>query len=139
MSPPSNSETCPDGGTRRRVDSVDDITVRVIGVLEELLEATRAAGRALAVNEELIAQAIGTLRTGGQVADILHTEPVGEQRLTTQAALDRVNAARHQLRLSVIDACIQAGMTPRQIAEEWDMSRQRVDQFVQELKKASTD
>jgi len=118
---------------------VDDATLGVIGVLEELLEATRAAGSALAVNEGLIVEAIGTLRAGGPVADVLHTEPVGEQRLTTQAALDRLNAARHRLRLGVIDACIRAGMTPRQIAEEWDLSRQRVDQFVQELKQAASD
>ncbi len=119
--------------------SVDDATIRVIGVLDELREATRAAGRALAVNEALIAQAVATLRSGAPVAVLLGTEPVGEQRLTTQAALDRLSAARHQLRLGVVEACIQAGMTPRQIAEEWDLSRQRVDQFVQELKQAAPD
>ena len=49
--------------------------------------------------------------------------------------LDRLMAARHAFRLHVIAACIDGGMTPRQIAEEWGMSRQRVDQFVQKAKR----
>ncbi len=49
-----------------------------------------------------------------------------------------MNTGRHQLRLTVIAACIEAGMTPREIAEQWDISRQRVDQFVQKLKRART-
>ena len=116
-----------------------DSTARVIDVLEELLEATRSARSALAVNEELIARSVEMLRSGGEIADMMHAEPIGDQRQATQDALDRVNAARHQLRLSVVAACVEAGMTPREIAEEWDMSRQRVDQFVQKLKRAPTD
>jgi len=116
-----------------------DSTARVLDVLEELLDATRSARSALAVNEELLVQSISALRSGGEIADMMRTEPIGDQRQATQDALDRVNAARHQLRLTVIAACIEAGMTPREIAEEWDVSRQRVDQFVQKLKRTPTD
>lgn len=116
-----------------------DSTARVLDVLEELLEATRSARSALSVNEELIVQSISALRSGGEITDLVHAEPIGDQRQATQEALDRVNTGRHQLRLTVIAACIEAGMTPREIAEQWDISRQRVDQFVQKLKRARTD
>ena len=110
-------------------------TDQLIEVMEALVAAQQDARATLATNEELLRQGIDALRSGADVQEALAATPAGAQRQVTQEVLDRLMAARHTFRLHVIAACVECGMTPRQIAEEWGMSRQRVDQFVQEAKR----
>ena len=112
-------------------------TERIIEVMESLVAAQRDARDTLAANEAMLRRGIEALRSGTGVLEALGATPVGPQRKATQDVLDRVMAARHSFRLHLITACIEGGMTPRQIAEEWGMSRQRVDQFVQEAKRGT--
>ena len=117
---------------------MDASTEQIVEVMRELVEAQREARATLVANEELLLQGIAALEAGGDVVATLHASPANAQRRSTQAVLDRIMHARHQFRLHLIGVCRDAGMTPREIAEEWGISRQRVDQFVQEYKRSPT-
>ncbi len=114
-------------------------TERIIEVMQELIDAHRLARDTLGANEEVLVAGLEAIRSGAGVVETLEAAPANAQRRATQEMLERLVAARHQFRLYLIGACIDAGMSPREIAADWGISRQRVDQFVQEFKRVVAD
>jgi hypothetical protein len=112
---------------------------QIVEAVQGLLDATRGARAALDATEDVLVHGLEVLDTGAELVDVIHSLPVRAQRQSTQDAVEQVNLARHRLRVLLFAACVDAGMTPRDIAEEWGVSRQRVDQFVQEFRKTSGD
>jgi predicted transcriptional regulator len=108
---------------------------QITEAVQELLDANRGTRSALEASEGVLVQGLELLGSGRDLVTILRSIPVGAYRQTTQVNSDRMAAARHRLRVLVIAACVDAGLTPREIADEWGMSRQRVDQFLQEYRK----
>ena len=109
---------------------------QVAAAVQELLDANRRTRATLEASEAVLVHGLEVLGSDGDLMTILRSIPVGEYRQMTQENSDRINLARHRLRVLVIAACVDAGLTPREIAEEWGMSRQRVDQFLREYRKA---
>jgi len=109
---------------------------QIVAAVQELLDANRETRAALAASEDVLVHGLEVLGSGEDLVGILRSIPVRAYRQTTQETLDRIGVARHRLRVLLIAACVDAGMTPREIAEEWGLSRQRVDQFLQEFRKA---
>jgi hypothetical protein len=108
---------------------------RVIDAANELMEANRAARRVMEHAESVLIDGIERLHAGESITNALRALPTSDQRQSTQSAMERVTEARHQVRLLVMAACLQEGMTPREIADQWGISRQRADRFVQEIRK----
>lgn len=112
---------------------------QTLEALRGLQDAARSVQRAMAETERLAGVGIAQLESGVSVAGLIRASTATEDRQTVQGAIDEVVAARHRFRLVAIAACMEGGMTPREIAEAWGISRQRVDQFVQESRRTATD
>ncbi len=110
---------------------------RIVEAMRTLIEANRDVRDELVAGERELIQAIGAIEVGAKITDTLRSSSAGRQRKATQDAFERVIAARHELRLRVIAVCRDEGIRPWEIAEWWGISRQRVDRYIQELKKAA--
>jgi hypothetical protein len=109
----------------------------IILAIQELIEANREARRVMLAGERILARGIERIRAGERVTETLGHTPAGPQRQATQDANHRIEAARHRVRLLLIGQCLHEGMRPWEIADAWGMSRQRVDRYIQEIKRAS--
>ena len=102
-----------------------------------MLDANRSAGDVLGEANGALEAMLGQLLAGQRTVDLLRTSPVSSQRQATQDALDRITAARRQLRRTLTEVCLEEGMSSGQIAEIWGVSRQRIDKHVQEIRRSS--
>ena len=118
---------------------MDEATQRVIVSMRGLIEANRNARVVMTQAEQVLVAGIQQLESGVGIVDALKASSVASQRHDTQEALEVASAARHDLRLQIMAVCLEEGLTPREIAELWGISRQRADRFVQELKKGTPD
>ena len=114
------------------VPATDD---QIIEAIEELVTANREARRIMEAGEEVLVRGIERLRNGEKITESLAYTPAGEQRGATESANRRIAEARHDLRLLLIGRCLDEGMRPWEIGKAWGMSRQRVDRYIQELKR----
>ncbi len=103
--------------------------------MRELIQANEAAQGVMAEGNALLSRAVAALESGAKVTDTLRYSRADVQRQVAQDAVKRVIEARHELRLEVIAACEEAGVPRSVIATWWGISRQRVDQMAQELKR----
>jgi hypothetical protein len=126
----------PAGEDRRTCDETGP-EIQIVEAMRHLLVANRAAREAMLMCDELLEGGIERIIAGERIADVVRSTPAGSQRQATQDSLERVNLARQDLRLRVIAACLDQGMLPGQIAEAWGVSRQRIDHYVQRIKRAS--
>ena len=113
--------------------------LRIIEAIQELIDANRAARDVMAAGERVLERGIERLRAGESVSETLGYTPAGLQRQATQNANLRIAEARHELRLLLIGQCLDEGMRPFEIARAWGMSRQRVDRYIQEIKRRPAD
>ena len=107
--------------------------------MQRLLEAYGAARQVILETEQLLEVGIDLIRGGGSVVDQLREHPAGDRRQAIQDALAAVDAARHEHRLRLVRSCLEEGMRPAEIASGLGISRQRVDVYVQELKRIPPD
>ena len=112
-----------------------DADSRIIEAIEDLIEANRAAREVMRSGEEILQQGIERLRAGQKIREALADVSAGSQRQATQEANERIADARHTVRLVLIGRCLDEGMRTWDIADAWGMSRQRVDRYVQEMKR----
>ncbi len=108
---------------------------RIIEAIEELIEANRSARQVMQAGEEVLQRGIERLQAGEKISETLGYTPAGDQRESTQEANQRISVARHNLRLLLIGRCLDEGMRPWEIARAWRMSRQRIDRYIQEIKR----
>lgn len=109
---------------------------QIVTAIEDLLQANRETRATLEATDVVLGHGLDALDSGEDLVSILATIPVAAYRQATQDNSDRLNLARHRLRVLVIAACAESGMTPREIAGDWGISRQRVDQFLQEYRRS---
>jgi len=113
--------------------------LQIIGAIQELIDANRAARQVMIEGETILRQGIERLRAGERISETLGYESPGDQRQSTQDAQHRIDEARHNLRLLLIRRCLDEGMRAWEIARAWGMSRQRIDRYIQEMKKGPAD
>ncbi len=109
----------------------------IISAIEELISANRAARQVMVDGEAVLREGIEKLRRGVRITDTLRDAPASRQRQATQDANDRITTARHDVRLLLIGRCLEEEMPPWEIGRAWGMSRQRVDRYIQELKRST--
>jgi hypothetical protein len=114
---------------------VEETFERNVEVIQDVVDASRHARKVFEGVEDLLNSAIDRLRDGESVVDLVKESRISTERALVQEALEQLNSARHRFRLRVVGACIEAGMMPREVAEWWGISRQRVDQFIQEYRR----
>jgi hypothetical protein len=114
-----------------------DGDAQIIEAIEELIEANRAARQVMLDGERILQQGIERLRAGERISETVAYEVPGGQRQATQDAYHRIDEARHGLRLLLIRRCLDEGMRAWEIAQAWGMSRQRIDRYIQEMKKGT--
>jgi hypothetical protein len=107
-----------------------------IAAMQDLVDASRRARQVLAGMDDVLEDGIRRLRAGTPVPLVMRGMPASTQRQDVQDAIDRINTSRHRFRLHAIAACVDDGMTPREIADVWGISRQRIDQFIQEYRRS---
>jgi hypothetical protein len=118
---------------------VEETSDRLIEAIQGVADACRHARQVFEGVEGLLDSAAGRLRGGGAIVDLVKETRISTERELVQEALEQLNTARHRFRLRVVGACIESGMTPREVAEWWGISRQRVDQFIQEYRRIGSD
>jgi CHASE2 domain-containing sensor protein len=118
---------------------VTDPEARVVEAMRALIDADRETRSVLVDVEQALERAIEALESGATVTDTLRTSSAAPQRRAMEDAFTRLVAARHEFRLRVISVCRDDGVRPWEIAKWWGISRQRVDRYIQELKKRSPD
>jgi len=116
---------------------VPESTSETVVALQDIVEAARAAAKAMQDIEQLAERGIERLGGGMRVADLIRTSTADQDRQSLQGAIDAIVDARHRFRLVAITACVDDGMAPKEIAEAWGISRQRVDQFIQEARRCA--
>ncbi|MGA2835122.1 MAG: helix-turn-helix domain-containing protein [Acidimicrobiales bacterium] len=112
---------------------------RIVEAMRTLIEANREVRDVLVAAERALEHGIESIEAGTKITDTLRTSSAAPQRRATQEAFERAIAARHELRLRVISVCRDEGIRPWEIAKWWGISRQRVDRYIQELKKDAPD
>jgi hypothetical protein len=75
------------------------------------------------------------VESGRPFTDGLRSFPVARRREATQTGIENLIRARHEFRLAFMERSIEDGLGPRELGEIWGVSRQRIDQYLQELKK----
>ena len=118
---------------------MEETSDRLIEAIQGVTDASRHARKVFEGVEGLLDSAVERLRNGGAVVDLVKESRISTERELVQEALEGLNTARHRFRLRTVGACIEAGMTPREVAEWWGISRQRVDQFIQEYRRIGSD
>jgi hypothetical protein len=118
---------------------VEQTSEGIAEAIKDVVDASRHARDVFEGVEDLLTSATDRLHEGGSVVDLVKESPIASERALVQGALEQLNNARHRFRLRVVGACIEAGMTPREVAEWWGISRQRVDQFIQEYRRNGSD
>jgi len=113
---------------------VDDAKYRIVAAMRNMVEATLAAVEALEADNAQMLRGIEFLESGGGVTEGLKAFPIARRREDTLRALTRTNDARHELRLLAIALCVDEGMPPAVIADIWGVSRQRIGQYIREIK-----
>jgi hypothetical protein len=113
--------------------------VRIVEAIQELIDANRIAREVMLAGERVLERGIEMIRAGEKVTETLSYTPAGQQRQATQHSSLRIAEARHHLRLLLIGQCLDEGMRPWEIARAWGMSRQRVDRYIQEIKRGASD
>jgi Homeodomain-like domain len=114
---------------------VEETSEQIVEAVQAVVDASRHARKVFEGVEDLLNSAIDRLRDDGSVVDLVKESNISTERALVQDALEELNGARHRFRLRVVGACIEAGMTPREVADWWGISRQRVDQFIQEYRR----
>jgi len=94
--------------------------------LQEVIDATDELIESLHDHREFGREAIGRL-DDGQDLPTVRARPPAAVRERTQVAQKTMDMTRSRMRDVVMQACIDAGMTTRDIAKEWGVSRQLVE------------
>ncbi|MGO8873542.1 MAG: hypothetical protein ACLQPH_19480 [Acidimicrobiales bacterium] len=102
----------------------------LLEALEEILNATRGAQRALRESEARIERNISRLRGGEPAVRVVQDVPSSNARTEINDALDRLIATRQRARAATFRRLIEEGMTRKEIAANWGFSQQVVSRIV---------
>ena len=98
----------------------------VKAAIREMSEVSGEMIEAL-VEQRLLAQkALDALDAGDDLRTVVESLSVGCARLRTQLAEANLDSTRARTRSVVMQACLEEGMTIKQIARLWDVSPQLV-------------
>ena len=106
----------------------------LIAAMQDLLAAHARGRQVMDVADERLRFGIDQLASGADVMEAMARAPSAAERQATLDAFKAITDARHAVRLLLLEVCLDHGMSPREIGEQWGVSRQRVATFVAELR-----
>jgi hypothetical protein len=104
----------------------------VIRAMERLIEADQEVRRHLVVAERVLKRGITRLETGEEIASALAGTRAAERRQEVNDALESLAFARHDLRIAVLAAGLEEGMSLSEVARGFGISRQLVQRLAKE-------
>ena len=100
--------------------------------MEELLRADQQVRQRLLAAERTIRKGIKNLNAGESIESALIATRAAERRQDINEVLEVLQLARHNLRIAVIDAGLEEGMSLSEIARGFGISRQLVQRMAKE-------
>jgi DNA-directed RNA polymerase sigma subunit (sigma70/sigma32) len=104
----------------------------VIRAMEALLEADQEVRRQLVAAERVLRRGIVRLEEGEEIASALEATQAADRRQDVNDALDALQLARHDLRVAVLAAGLEEGMSLSEVARGFGISRQLVQRLAKE-------
>jgi DNA invertase Pin-like site-specific DNA recombinase len=95
-----------------------------------VLVALEESRSAMAASADLMKRYIEGLEAGEDVVEIVRSNPVGKVRTWGVVADAALADARTRFRVKIIEACVTAGMSQKEIASNMKSSRQLVARYI---------
>ncbi len=111
------------------------LTREVVDAIQDLIDADRALRDALRRNERILGRAQDSLRAGMSIEEAFGANPSVEARATANEALNAVIRARHEVRVRVVRAGLEEGMTIGELARQFNFSRQLGSRYAKEAER----
>ncbi len=103
--------------------------------IQDLIDVHRALRDALRSNERILARAQKSLRSGMGIEEAFAANPSEEARSTSAEALQALVRARHELRVKVMRAGLDEGMSIGELARQFNFSRQLGSRYAKEAQR----
>jgi hypothetical protein len=100
--------------------------------MEELIEADEEVRCRLVASERVLRRGIARLESGEEIASALEATQAAERRQEVNEALEALQLARHDLRVAVLAAGLEEGMSLSEVARGFGISRQLVQRLAKE-------
>ncbi len=104
----------------------------VIRAIERLLEADQVVRHELVVSERVLKRGITRLKAGEEIGSALAATQAADRRQGVNDALESLQLARHDLRIAVLSAGLEEGMSLSEVARGFGISRQLVQRLAKE-------
>ncbi len=102
--------------------------------IRDLIQAYRDVRSMARKHEATLSRALERLERGTDVPSNIDAIPPDQPRRESVEALDRLEQARHALRLAAMADCLGAGMSIGEFARRWGFSRQLAARYARELR-----
>ncbi len=102
----------------------------LLAAVDGMIRASEALRETLAENVASLGYFEQRLREGRTLRAILAETPGSVGRERSKAAMERLDAARQEIRRELMRACLAQGMTRAEIAENYGFSHQVVSRYV---------
>ena len=105
--------------------------------IDKLIDAMDDLIRSINASKRVLKRASKALGEGSGIATTLAATRAGETRAGTNDALQVLESARHNSRLSIFAAGLDEGMTIGDLARAWGFSRQLASRYAKEARAKS--
>jgi DNA invertase Pin-like site-specific DNA recombinase len=100
--------------------------------MEQLVEADAEVRRHLVASERVLKRGISRIEAGEEIASALAATQAADRREAVNVALESLALARHELRVAVLAAGLEEGMSLSEVARGFGISRQLVQRLAKE-------
>jgi DNA-directed RNA polymerase sigma subunit (sigma70/sigma32) len=104
----------------------------VVRAMERLIEADEEVRRQLVVAERVLKRGIARVESGEDMATALAATRAADRREEINDALEALTLARSDLRITVLAAGLEEGMSLSEVARGFGISRQLVQRLAKE-------
>jgi hypothetical protein len=130
--PPASIPSAPRG--RPYPWPMDDRRNRLIAAMQELLDAHAAVRVVMDGADAKLRFGMEQLAADAEFLEAMAAAPSAVERQDTLDAFRRITEARHEVRLLLLEECLEEGMSAGEVGVRWGVSRQRVAKLVGELR-----
>ena len=104
--------------------------------MEKLVEADAEVRRQLLTAERILKRGIKRVQSGDDISVALAETQAAQRREDVNHALNALQMARHDLRIAVLAAGLEEGMSLSEVARGFGISRQLVQRLAKEQRLA---
>ena len=129
----AESNTAPVGAKGAPTDATSS-RQNAIRATERLLEAAKDLHSSLRTGEAVYRKGLDSLREGVGVALAMDAVRAGAARTQLSECLEEFERCRHEVRLSLIVAGLDEGMSLGELGKAWGFSRQMASRYAEEAR-----